>query len=217
MIKLSAVTWQYSAKIFDKIILHPFNQALMQGTLSIERFTYYMEQDGIYVVEEGKFESIIASRIKFEYIDEFQKYASGALEYRKEIDLFFEKEANITKTGELAPATLGYTSYLLGSTVSMPVEILVAALLPCFWYYREIGEYFASHPAKNNPYQEFIDSYASEEYSVIVDELIDIFDDLASKAPQEIRAQMIDAFYKSAIYEWHFYEDTYGMMFLDNI
>jgi len=109
----------------------------------------------------------------------------------------------------LSSATLSYTSYLCHVCSNEPVEVGVAAVLPCFWIYREVGLFIAKQSKKINTYACWIETYASEDFSVVVDEAIDIFDVLAQKTANEIRNKMIDAFYKSSCLEWHFWNDSY--------
>ncbi|WP_168464597.1 thiaminase II/PqqC family protein [Wolbachia endosymbiont of Ctenocephalides felis wCfeT] len=49
MVKLSEIAWRKSEHVYQDIINHPFNQELMNGTLSREKFCYYVEQDSFYV------------------------------------------------------------------------------------------------------------------------------------------------------------------------
>ena len=207
---LSEQSWKNSEDIFYKITQHPFNQEMMNGILSSDKFSYYLEQDELYVLDEAKFEAIIASKITPKYMDNFLEYSAAALDYAE-----FIEQLNISKTSEIAPATLSYTNYLLRSAVDKPIETQVAVLLPCFWYYLEIGKYLANNSVENNPYQKWIDNYSSKEYEQIVDEAISIFDDLADHTTENIRDQMLNAFRISAIYELNFYDDSYEMRIFD--
>ena len=42
--------------------------------------------------------------------------------------------------------------------------VVLAALLPCFWIYAEVGKDIVSKSVPNNPYQAWIDTYAGEEF-----------------------------------------------------
>ena len=48
---LSTQAFAQSEKICNAILCHPFIQELSAGTLSKERFCYYIEQDALYVVK----------------------------------------------------------------------------------------------------------------------------------------------------------------------
>lgn len=204
----SEVAWKNSETTYNAIVAHPFNQELMNGTLEIYRHNFYLEQDEIFVEKETKFEAIIASKISYKYQVNFLDYAKSAYDYSQ-----YLAQLNYTKTNELAPTTLAYGNHLLASTTDQSVEIQVAAILPCFWYYLELGQYFAQHKVDDNPYQDWIDSYSSEEYEEFVYEVINIFNELAKNTTPEIRQKMLEVFDISAKYEFNFYDDIYEMRF----
>jgi thiaminase/transcriptional activator TenA len=205
---LSEIAWKNSLDTYSAIVVHPFNQKLMNGTLETYRYNFYLEQDEIFVEKETKLEAIIASEITDKYQLNFLSYAQSAYDYSK-----YLAQLNYTRTNELAPTTLAYSNHLLANAVDQKVEVQVATILPCYWYYLKLGKYFAQNKVDNNPYQGWIDSYSSAEYEEFVYEVIDIFDDLSQKATPEIRQKMLSVFDISAKYEFNFYDDIYEMRF----
>lgn len=205
---LSEIAWNNSAYTYNAIVAHPFNQELMNGILETYRYDFYLEQDEIFVESEAKMEAIIASEISYKYQGNFLVYAKSAYDYSQ-----YLIQLNFTRTHELAPATLAYSNHLLANTVDQTVEVQVASILPCFWYYLELGKYFAQHKVDHNPYQAWIDSYSSQEYEEFVYGVIDIFNKLAESTTPEIRQEMLGVFDVSAKYELNFYNDIYDMRF----
>ena len=63
---------------------------------------------------------------------------------------------------EPSPDCLGYTSFLLATAYHEPWEVLLAALLPCFWLYWDVGKAIAREAGADNPYRAWIDTYADE-------------------------------------------------------
>ena len=61
---------------------------------------------------------------------------------------------------EQSPDCLAYTSFLLATAHQEPWEVLLAALLPCFQVYWEVGCRIAGEAARENPYRAWIDTYA---------------------------------------------------------
>ena len=98
-----------------------------------------------------------------------------------------------------------------------PVEVGIAAVLPCFWVYRDIGLYIAQSSANNNPYARWIEAYSSDDFSQAVNQAISIFDELGLQTTEAIRQKMLDAFYKSTCFEWHFWNDAYNQVVFDRI
>ena len=58
----SAEAWQRIAPLYEQILALPFNQELAAGTLSRERFTFYMLQDALYLTHFGKALAVTAAR-----------------------------------------------------------------------------------------------------------------------------------------------------------
>ena len=208
--KLSTKAWNQSQDVFNDFIELTLNQKMGNGTLSEFSYANYLEQDYNFVVIESEFEVMIAKTITtLEYKKYFFHYSLSASNYAQEIEVFFEENKNISKTGIINSATEKYTDALLRSTVDKPIEVQVANFLPCVWYYRELGKYFAEHPYPDNPYQDYIDSLSDPQYIEDVDTAISIFDDLAEKSSLEVQDQMLYTFAKIAEYEVDFSGEAY--------
>ena len=110
---------------------------------------------------------------------------------------------------EPSPDCLGYTSFLLATAYHEPWEVLVAALLPCFWIYWDVGTRVARHAAADNPYRAWIDTYADEGFGEAVRTVIGITDRAADTTTQAIRTRMMTAFIRSTQYEWLFWDGAY--------
>lgn len=215
--KLSTKAWEISTNVYESIIHHPFNQELMDGTLSKDKFAYYIEQDSHYLHDFARCHAVIASKVSLEHVRTFLKYADYTFVAEQEVvHHFFKKTFNFKETGLLSPATLSYTSYLLRVATMESVEIGVAAILPCFWVYREVGLFIAKHSISSNPYARWIETYSSEDFSASVTEVIDIFDNLAAESTSATQNKMLEAFYKSTCLEWHFWNDAYNEVAFDH-
>jgi thiaminase (transcriptional activator TenA) len=216
--KLSTQAWNKSASIYNGIINHPFNQELMRGTLSRDRFAYYIEQDSIYLQDFSRCHSIISSKIDHQFMAQFIKYAEYTLIAEQDVvHHFFNKLFAFKATGFITSATLSYTSYMLRTCLNEQVEVGFAALLPCFWIYREVGLFILKNTNIDNQYYRWIETYSSEDFSKVVDQAIEIFDIMSSNVKPHIQEKMLDAFYKSACLEWHFWNDAYNKNKFDEI
>jgi len=208
--KLSTQAWNHSLRAYESIKAHKFNQELTYGTLALDKFSYYIEQDCLYLEDFARSLALIASKISSTYVRKFLNYAEGSLIAEQEVvHSFFEKKFEFTKSNEITPATLNYTSYLLRMCALEPVEVGIAAILPCFWVYREIGKNIAQYSNKDNPFAQWIVTYSSHEFSDAADEAVKIFDEYGQKASDDIKAKMINTFYNSVCLEWHFWNDAY--------
>ena len=211
--------WKDCTRIYHAIIEHPFNQELMKGELSRDKFAYYIEQDSLYLYDFARCHALIAGRISAEYSLSFLKYANFAhIAEQEVVHQFFTKMYGFEKTGRVTPATLSYTSYLLNLSSLETVEVAVAGVLPCFWVYRDVGLYIAQRAdLSTNPYARWIETYSSEDFHAVVEEAIDICNVLASQTTESVREGMLQAFYRSTCLEWHFWNDAYNLKALDDL
>lgn len=218
MKKLSEIAWQKSSDVVKAIKLHPFNTELALGKLDRLKFAYYIEQDSLYLRDFARVLAMIAARGPLKFIRDFLSFSDVAIIAEKEVvHGFFREVFNLKETGKLAPATLSYTSYLLQTSATAPIEVAIAAVLPCFWVYREVGISIANakNIDANNPYLKWIETYSSEAFGTSVQKAIDIFDEVADSASDDMHQLMINAFYKSTVLEWHFWNDSYNKKIFD--
>jgi len=110
---------------------------------------------------------------------------------------------------EPSPDCLGYTSFLLAAAYHDPWEVLVAALLPCFWIYWDVGSTIAQHASADNPYRAWIDTYADEAFGEAVRTVIGITDRAAENTTASIRECMMTAFVRSTQFEFLFWDGAY--------
>lgn len=218
MHSLSQEAWKNSATIIEAIKAHPFNQSLMKGDLSLKKFGFYIEQDALYLQDFARALAYIAATGPLQYVRDFLRYSEATFIAEQEVvHQFFRKSFHLQETGKLTPATLSYTSYLLRTCTMESLEVAIAAVLPCFWVYQEVGLFIAQSAEKNNPYSRWIETYASEGFGKNVKGVIDIFDSLAQNTTETIRQKMLDAFYKSTCLEWHFWNDAYHQTYFDEL
>ena len=97
--KLSEEAWKFSSKIIEAIKAHPFNQELMDGTLSLDKFAYYVEQDTLYLQEFARCLAVLASKVPIEYTRCFLRYSESTFIAEQEVvHQFFRKTFNLQET-----------------------------------------------------------------------------------------------------------------------
>jgi thiaminase/transcriptional activator TenA len=81
-----------------------------------------------------------------------------------------------------------------------------------FTIYKEIGDYIVANQTNkdNNPYQNWIHTYASEDFANAVSSAIEITNRYAEKAPKEVLRKMDIAFIKTSKLEWLFWDSAYN-------
>ena len=115
---------------------------------------------------------------------------------------------DLTRT-EPSPDCLGYTRFLLATAYHEPWEVLLAALLPCFWLYWDVGNTISRVAAPDNPYRAWIDTYADEGFGAAVKAVIAMTDTAADGASALVRRKMMRAVSRCCQYEWLFWDSAY--------
>ncbi len=163
---------------------HRFVEELKKGTLPHEAYLRYLVQDYVFLLHFSRAWALAV--VKSEILSEM-KLASATvdalvnLEMQHHVEICarygIEEESLFGATE--APATLAYTRYVLDAGLSGDLADLLAALAPCIFGYGEIGSRLAKECAADNPYAEWIETYASEAYQqvcrdvgVLIDEVL---------------------------------------------
>jgi thiaminase/transcriptional activator TenA len=214
MTPFSDAAWARTASLRASIHTLPFNQELAAGTLSQERFCGYIIQDALYLVQYSRALALAAA--KSDAGGPFKTFADGALEavaveqaLHETFLSQFGLDAAALAAAEPSPDCLGYTSYLLAVGYHEPWEVLVAALLPCFWLYWDVGNAITRTAGADNPYRAWIDTYADEGFGAAVRAVIAIADQAAEATTPAIRDRMMTAFIRSSQWEWLFWDGAY--------
>lgn len=211
--KWSEKTWQAIEDKYMFILQMNFIKELSAGTLPLENFKFYMAQDSLYLEHFGRTLSLIAAKIPdLQDVLSFMRFAENAIVVENALHEFYFKDFGVTDKGVLQPACHHYIHFLRSTAALECVEVAVAAVLPCFWIYREVGNFIFKYQNNiNNPYQKWIDTYGGEEFSAAVDHAIAICDKIAEKATDDTRHKMTEAFIMSTRMEYHFWEAAYEL------
>ena len=208
--------WQRILPLYAAILELPFNRELAAGTLSRERFTFYMLQDAHYLTYFGRALAVTAGRAPdTEAMIQFAGSAREAVLVERALHESFFRDFGISAVEaaatEPSPTCAHYTHYLLALAHNAPYEVAVAALLPCFWIYWEVGKHLLEVARQGNPYQAWIDTYADEAFADGVRKVIAISDRIATEATPAVRDQMHQAFRRASQLEWMFWDSAYRL------
>lgn len=211
--KWSEQVWKTALPVYNKILKLPFIEELINGTLNKEKFVFYIKQDAVYLAEYGKVLAGIASKLrKPEHIQSFLYFANDTMSVEKALHETFFESVDKSSAIEASPSCLFYTSYLHKQLANAPVEVSLAAVLPCFWIYKEVGDYILANQTKgDNPYQAWINTYGGEEYSAAVEKAISICDEIAVSCTENQRQAMTEAFITCSKLEWLFWDSAYKL------
>lgn len=199
--------------LYKKVIQHPFIVELSNGTLGTNRFINYIQQDALYLVDYAKVLSVIAAKSTCpKIIQQFLEFSKDAIKAERSLHEDYLKQFNVKPVSNKNLVCFAYTQFLLSAAYQYSVEEAIAAIAPCFWVYREVGNFiFNNHASINNPYKVWIDTYASPEFSTSTDIVLDIMNDLANAASPKHQKSMERCFNQSTFLEYHFWDSCYQL------
>ena len=210
----TAELWKTIEAIYAAILRHPFLRGLTDGSLLHESFRFYAVQDALYLREFARALSMAAARApRDDWIIMFNEHAAGALRVERALHEGFFREWGLSPeevaATPLAPTNLAYTSYLLAVAYSAPFYEVLAALLPCYWIYWEVGKELERGGSPDALYARWIGTYASAEFGALVRAVRDATDATAERLKEDERDAMRRHFLVTSRYEWMFWEMGY--------
>ncbi|GJD29154.1 Aminopyrimidine aminohydrolase [Methylobacterium adhaesivum] len=214
MSPFSTQAWATNAAAYEAIRTMPFNAELAAGTLSRPRFTHYIVQDAHYLIGFGRALALAAAKAPHpDRIVQFARAAETAIVVERALHGGFFRDYGIApetfSATPLSPPCDHYVSYLLATAYGEPYEVVLGALLPCFWIYAEVGRDIFSRAGADNPYRAWIDTYAGEEFGEAVAAMIAATDEAAAGASPAVVARMHHAYAQATRLEWLFWDGAY--------
>ena len=206
--------WDSIAPIYAAILRHPFIKGLTDGSLPRESFRFYAVQDALYLRDFARALSIAAARApQDDWIIMFNEHAAGALKVERSLHESFFAEFGLSpedvSAAPLASTNLAYTSYLLAVAYGGAFHEAIAALLPCYWIYWEVGKELERAGSPDALYARWIGTYASEEFGGVVCAVLDATERTAARVGDAERETMRRHFVTTSRYEWMFWEMGY--------
>lgn len=212
----STDAWSANKALYETIRTMPFNEALAEGSLSQERFKHYIIQDAHYLIAFGRALAVAAAKADTpDEIIQFTEAAKIAIVVERALHHDYFQRFNVTaedfEATPLSPVCHHYSNYLIATAWAEPYPVALAALLPCFWIYAEVGKAIHEHAASPNNYQAWIDTYAGQEFHDAVRAVIETTDRVAAKASPETVKAMHHAFTRAAQLEWMFWDSAWNL------
>jgi len=163
---------QTDGDIWHAYTHHNFVEGLRDGSLPQKAYIHYLIQDYVFLMHFSRAWALAV--VKSETLDEM-KLASITvdslvnLEMQHHVDVCatYGIEEQVLFDAVELPANLAYTRYVLDAGHSGDLADLLAALAPCIFGYGMIGARLAENLSEDNPYAEWIKTYASKEYQTV--------------------------------------------------
>ncbi|MDY0322676.1 MAG: thiaminase II [Candidatus Carbobacillus sp.] len=193
---------------------HPFVQGIIDGTLPKEKFRFYILQDIFYLKDFAKVHALAATqtndfRITAMLAEKAKFTAEAEIGVHKEHAELLGLSHDDIENVRPAPTTYAYTSHMLRAAMSGRLSESIAALLPCYWLYADIGYQNRDKKPTEPMYQNWLNTYASDWFQTSTQEMIDLFDALAEEATEKERQTMLEHFVIMSEWELAFWEMAY--------
>lgn len=214
--ELTTEWWGAIAQIRADIDALPFICALADGTLEREPFLFYLAQDALYLREYSR---VLAEASRLAPTSAEQAFwansAHGAIAGELELHASWLTPAQgVTRDtfrAKAAPATSAYLDHLRAAAHSGEYAVLIAAALPCFWLYTDLGqrlhagEFGVYAQSPEHPYASWLATYADPAFEEATGQAIAYAATAATTAAPDLRVRMLTAFEASARHERAFF------------
>ena len=207
-------------RIWASLHAHPFLGELARGTLPLDRFRFFIEQDLLFLPAFARCLAMGAAKSASEAdLEFFSRQLDGIIRLeipsnRRLLDQVIELGAEDRGGSRgMAPANVAYTGFLLATAAAGgPLEI-IAAILPCSWSYIEIAAGLKDEIADHPVYSGWVAFYLQEEEAELVTNMRETFDDMArtEAVSDEKRRQLAEIFMMSSRLEGMFWEMAYTL------
>ena len=200
-----------AAEIWHRELEHPFVRGLGDGTLPVDRFQFYLEQDYLFLIEYCRVFALASAKARdLETMGLFSGLLSDTLKTEMQLHSDYCKRLRIEKSrlaaATASPVTHGYTRHLLTTAYGGSIAEIVAAVLPCQLGYVEIATALAKEGrgGGNSFYAEWINTYTSREFVEGAERLVKLLDELTEGLPERETDHLADLFLTSSRYEYLF-------------
>jgi thiaminase/transcriptional activator TenA len=217
---------QYHIKYWNDLLNHRFILEMGNSSLPIEKFTFYLIQDHVFLKEFCSFLLIARQKsndqqLKNWFDSLYQTTIDSEMQMQRELLSSLGGISNIDNISAISvsSATVNYISFLkeVSSLSSSPssaagnVEVMVSAMAPCPWSYLEISQKLSKSDIKNGVYSKWIQFYSSNESRQQIDELKNILSSLYDQTNDNTKMIMRQHFGAACKHEYNFWESAYKM------
>lgn len=199
----SAERWAATAAVRADVDRCAFVRGLASGDLDRAAFAWYLGQDLLYLREYARVLARAAALAPT--IEEQRFWAAASVSCLAEEAALHESHVDATGLAP-APDTVAYTDHLHAVSAGGSYAVLVAAVLPCFVLYTDIGARWRGTFDPDHSYADWLTAYGDEAFAASSAEASRIADDAARSASPAVRGAMSAAYVRSMRLELAFFE-----------
>jgi thiaminase (transcriptional activator TenA) len=202
--------WTEAKPVYQATLQHPYLQGLADGTLPKPSFQFYLIEDAKYLRAFGEALRALAKKApQREWAATLGRHATEAIDAEKQLHQSLLASYGLAAgkpDGPMAPTNYAYTNHFRQTVEKGSFAEGLAAMLPCYWIYWEVGKELVKRGSKDKDYQRWIDQYASEGYGATVRQVLDMMNIEAGRLTPQQRRRAIDLFVVSTRYEYMFWD-----------
>jgi thiaminase/transcriptional activator TenA len=182
---LARTLWEANADLAEAALEHRFVRGLADGSLPPESFRSYVAQDAFFLESFARAYALALAHSEDALgMRDFAELISGAIEELELHEGYAERWGVSLEGVEPVEATLAYTNFLLATASLGGVGETCAAMTPCMRLYAFLGQSLAEEGhGEDNPYSEWIRTYADPEFEALAAKLETLLDRYATDAP----------------------------------
>jgi hydroxymethylpyrimidine/phosphomethylpyrimidine kinase len=203
--EVAATWWEEIREIRAATDELGFVCGLGDGTLPREAFLWYLAQDALYLRDYSRMLAQ-ASRLAPTAAEQafWAAGAHGAIATELELHTSWIAEGALANV-QPSPTTTAYLNHLAAAGAAGDYPVLIAALLPCYWLYQDVGTRLHPLSHDEHPYRSWLDTYANEAFAIATERAIEIVTTVAAATDHDTRQRMGRAFHASAVHEREFF------------
>ncbi len=211
----SAQAWEATESIRRRIDQLPLLVELADGSLDPARFVEYIVQDDFYLRGYSRALSLLGARAPHSLATEFWATSAGGAVAAEQIMhrqvLGDPRLAAAVRPGVASPTTRAYVNFLQTAVAYESYPVGVAAVLPCYWVYADVGLSLAERAGElsGHPYSVWVAAYADQSFLQATQRAIELLDEAAEGADGATRHHMLTAFVDATHYEELFWKRSY--------
>ncbi|WEV75034.1 bifunctional hydroxymethylpyrimidine kinase/phosphomethylpyrimidine kinase [Bifidobacterium sp. ESL0800] len=208
--------WRRSTEIRERIATMPFLERMLDTTLELEDFSFYLHQDDIYLTDYTSLLALASSRAD----DPHERaFFADAASYGLEEGLTFHRQwyrehGFSTERAPMSETTAAYLGHEHRFTDTGSYSALAAVLMPCYWVYSVVGQEMQAQVRErrldldHHPYGLWIGMYADPGFASRTLEELRICDRLAADSSMADYRRMMDAALGSTKHEYRFFNQA---------
>ncbi len=210
-----AEAWDRAAAVRQACDDLPFVRGLADGTLPVEQFEAYLQQDALYLAQYARVLARASQLAPHGPAQVF--YARGAarcLEVEVRLHEARLHGPRVQGAGGVparpSRATTAYVDHLLAVAGTGSYAELVAAVLPCYVLYADIGARVLARAGDlaAHPYGDWVATYGDPQFAAAAVTATALADEAAREVGGATRARMLAAYATSCAHELAFFDQV---------